>query len=327
VVLKAQDTLSFVDLTRASGAAKISTAGLMDIQVLGAGEDCVWFAAWVEKQKAQCLFRWDPSQTKTENDRTYLEPYYTADNPNLDGLQACKELARTLGDQYGVNILIWNDTDAYHPWDYTFIPEHRPEIYRRDLQALEQALQKFPEGFLNEAASGSDNGRLTICLVRGLKREEQTNAPENADGAQYWMEDSPYIALAVGESLEQTFYHQISHLIDSCVISTSKAYDDWEYLNPWEFNYDYDYEENKNREDEGYLDDENRLFIDTYSMSYPREDRARILEYAMMPGNESYFASEQMQEKLSVICSALREVFDLDPDQQYAWEQYLKDSE
>ena len=61
-------------------------------------------------------------------------------------------------------------------------------------------------------------------------------------------------------------------------------------------------------------------------MSFPKEDRARILEYAMMPGNESYFSSEQMQAKLQTICTALREVFDLDPEQHYAWEQYLAKS-
>lgn len=327
VVLRTgEDKLSFVELSEGSCTAELCTEGLTELQVLGADSESIWFAAWSEKVDTRCLFRWNPAQSESEDSGCYLVPYYPADKPDLTGLQKCKDLARNLGEKYGIKILLWDDTLVYQPWDYTFEPEYRVEIYQRDLAVLEQALQKFPAGFFREAASGSDSGNLTICLVRSLKDGEILGESENACGAQYWLEDSAYIALALGQSMESTFYHEMSHLIDSRVICTSKAYDDWESLNPWEFDYDYDYEENLNREDEGYLEDENRLFIDIYSMSFPKEDRARILEYAMMPGNESYFSSEQMQAKLQTICTALREVFDLDPEQHYAWEQYLAES-
>ena len=62
-----------------------------------------------------------------------------------------------------------------------------------------------------------------------------------------------------------------------------------------------------------------------YSMSFPKEDRARIMEYAMMPGNEAYFKSSTMQSKLKTVCKGIREAFGL---KKYAeplpWEQYLK---
>ena len=58
-------------------------------------------------------------------------------------------------------------------------------------------------------------------------------------------------------------------------------------------------------------------------MSFPREDRARILEYAMTPGNEAVFASETMQRKLATLCQGIRQAFDLEADQICLWEQYL----
>ena len=69
----------------------------------------------------------------------------------------------------------------------------------------------------------------------------------------------------------------MSHIIDSRVLSTCTAYDSWDALNPQEFEYDYDYIANLNRFDYDYLEDDNRYFIDPYSMSFPTEDRARIL--------------------------------------------------
>lgn len=54
-----------------------------------------------------------------------------------------------------------------------------------------------------------------------------------------------------------------------------------------------------------------RSFVDTYSMSYPKEDRARIFEYAMTAGNEPLFAASPLQYKLKMLCQGIREAFGL----------------
>ena len=60
-------------------------------------------------------------------------------------------------------------------------------------------------------------------------------------------------------------------------------------------------------------------------MSYPKEDRARIMEYAMRAGNESCFESETMQKKLRQLCLGIRKAFDLETSSEsFFWEQYLK---
>jgi len=317
------ERLAFVDLQQGKRSLLPSEAGLDDIRILCADESKIWFSALDQNDGKQYLLSWDMSMNQSDEKGNYLQPCYSADNPDKAGLQACREQAKALGDKYGVSILLWEDALDHQPQNCTFEAEYRVEIYQRDLEVLEQALGNFPEGFFQKAAAGSENGNLTICLVRGLQDAQHSGESGTVYGAQYWMGESAYIALAMGQQLEAAFYHTMSHLIDNRVISTSKAYDDWGSLNPADFMYDYDYVVNRLRADAGYLEPENRVFIDTYAMSFPKEDRARILEYAMLPGNEAFFASEQMQKKLETVCNALREVFDLDPGQRYAWEQYL----
>ena len=62
--------------------------------------------------------------------------------------------------------------------------------------------------------------------------------------------------------------------------------------------------------------------VDLYSMSYPKEDRARIMEYAMMEDTGSYFTSKIMSRKLDTLCKGIRKAFNLG-DGDYLWEQYL----
>ena len=109
-----------------------------------------------------------------------------------------------------------------------------------------------------------------------------------------------------------------------CRCRKSGAYDRWDELNPKGFAYDYDYITNMTRDGSAYLQDSNRYFIDTYSMSFPKEDRARIMEYAMTEGNEFYFQSTAMQAKLLALCQGIREAFGLRKSPEtFLWEQYL----
>ena len=59
-------------------------------------------------------------------------------------------------------------------------------------------------------------------------------------------------------------------------------------------------------------------------MSYPKEDQARILEYAMLPNQAALFQEPILQQKLAAMCHALRDAYDLkNTDVTLPWEQYL----
>ena len=95
--------------------------------------------------------------------------------------------------------------------------------------------------------------------------------------------------------------------------------DPWEALNPGNFSYNQNLEES-----EIYLQGQTRAFVDHYSMLYPKEDRARILENAMLPGKKDLFQSEYMQRKLTALCTGIREAYGLKKHPEVLpWEQYL----
>lgn len=287
----------------------------------------IWLLAHDRTNNNLALYCWEPQITPTGDETCYLTPYYTALEPDVNGLAEIAKQAKTLGEKYGVRIRVWEDAQKVVPPDYTFELEHRVSAYETYLPALEKSLSAYPEGFLAKLGKASKNGMLTISLVQQIYSSNALDSLTTVCGVHYWDDGSNYIAVIMGDvEVDQNLYHEIFHAIDSYVFTKSTAYDTWEDLNPEDFQYDYDYLNNQFREDYQYLEGENRAFIDMYSMSFPMEDRARVMEYAMMPDNAEYFASDIMQAKLKVICKGVRAAFGL---KKYTapllWEQYLKD--
>ena len=299
------------------------------LSICAADEQALWFLRYDSQYQSDVLCRWDLTQSATENEASRLSARYTTESPDYAGLVSCRETAQELSERYGVQILLWTDATAFQPWDYTLVPEYHVPVIRQELKSLEDFLSMYPEGFLEKAAARTTSGRIQICLVRSiLGNNTAEGALSEAVGLQYWDDNTnAYLCLAVGQSqLPQTACHEMFHIIESRVMTLCKAYDDWNALNPKGFQYDNDYVANLYREDSQWTDGESRAFIDTYSMSYPKEDRARIMEYAMHPGNQRFFESETMQNKLRQLCLGIREAFDLkNSTTSYLWEQYLKE--
>lgn len=279
-------------------------------------EDGIWFLHYDESLKSDVLCRWDPSLNPVEDETSYLTKRYTEKDPDRSGLTRCADTAAALSETYGVEIFTWQDISPCITDEYPLESEYQVSLIESSLQQLEAALSRYPEGFLLQAASATDSGVLKICLVRSVGSQEK--------GAQYWTDDSACIALRAGEDLEQEFHHQLFYLLENRVLSKCSIYDTWSSLNPKGFSYTLDYEAALALEAPQWLEGEDRAFIDQRSMSFPREDRAAIMEYAMMPGNEEYFESDTMQEKLNKLCSGIRKAFGLKKSEEvFLWEQYL----
>ena len=199
-------------------------------------------------------------------------------------------------------------------------------MIREGLAQLEQILSHFPNGVFETAVEGLEDGRLTVCLVRDLVGGLASGIQNRPESVQFWDGNHAYVALTLGENLKQNFYHDMFHVLETRVLSESIAYYRWDELNPIKFDYDYDYVTYLERDSSPWLEGDNRAFIDAYSMTFPKEDRARIMEYACMAGNESYFTSKTMQKKLHTICAGIREAYGLqDHPAALLWEQYLEE--
>ena len=56
--------------------------------------------------------------------------------------------------------------------------------------------------------------------------------------------------------------------------------------------------------------DDGEWFIEDYSRTYPREDRATIMECAMLELDAMFVAASYRQAKLNYLCECIRDAFD-----------------
>ncbi len=289
--------------------------------------NCIWMLLYDDTYSCDVLCRWDFENSPVNDDTVYLGDRRTAENPDEFGLESCAELARQLSDRHGVQVLIWQDAVVAEPGGYTLSSEYQVPVIRDALTTLDLALSNFPEGLLKEAASEMGDGVLRIALVRDILATTGANAGFDPRGITFHSRtENPYVCIDISSeySMEQTLYHELFHIIESRIFSKSLALDDWEKLNPSGFSYDYSYLHYSERNDHTLLEGETRAFIDYYSMTFPKEDRARVMEYAMKEDAGDCFTSSIMQKKLRAICKGIREAYGLkDYEQPLLWEQYL----
>ena len=280
--------------------------------------DTVWFLAGEDNPM---LYRWDTAAAPVEDPADHTQAYHTREDPDLEGLARCADYARQLSQKHGVEILVYEEAVAVQPGDRALTEEYRVPLLEEALFRLDENLSHYPEGFLR-TLSGRFDG-LKICIVGSVTGGDGAEDPHGSLGMGFREGYTPYIALSTGADTRQVLYHELCHLIDTVVLNESIAYDQWSKLNPSGFSYDNEARNSGTL----WLEGSSRYFIDTYAMSYPMEDRARIMEYAMIPGSEECFRSLAMQSKLLALCQGIREAFQLEQwPESFLWEQYLNTS-
>jgi len=322
-------TLSRYDLESGLITASVKLEGYSSPWCVQAGtqDDHIWLLSSDSQTGQAVIHRWDTAKTPVTDETVYTGVRYTENAPDTQSLESLQEIACALGERFGVEILIGSEAIAEQPWDYALETEYSAPVIRRQLEELEEVLSWYPADFFTKAAATTESGKLKICIVRSLTGTPESGLLTSVRGTQFWNEREAYLVVAAGEDIQNTFCHEVLHAADTLVFAKSKLFDDWDWLNPEGFEYDMDYIANQSRDGSPYLKEDNRAFIDTYSMSFPNEDRARIMEYAMMEGNEAYFKSEIMQEKLLVLSKAIREAFGWKKSEEtFRWEQYLNES-
>ena len=285
------------------------------------GEVCILSA---DSDGGLTLYRWQTEGTPVASNAIFSCPRYTLASPDAEGLAACEAYAAGLEELHGVDIRFGAEAAGTEPWDYELTAEYQVPVLMDVLETLAGLLEAYPSGMLTTAMSGISEEPIRICIVRQI-----TGSPESGDtsaksGIQFWNGTENYVAITPGCDLASVLYRQMYYALENCLMSNSNDLYDWEYLNPSGFDYDYDYTTYLTRYTTNYLDGDRRYFVDMYSMTFPREDRAAIMQYAMLPGNEEIFASTYMQAKLRALGKAVREACGLeDSSEVFLWEQYL----
>ena len=303
-------TVSFFDFAEGKQIAQATLSGLQTPIAFQCDGTYIWILAMDGESDRQVLCRWDITQSAVHDENVYTQPLYSAQNPDTQGLTACREQADRLESQYGVEIAIWTEAEE-HAGEYTVVPEHSTQRIEAMLGDLENCLRLFPDRFLRETVEG---GEIIISLVRSIEEQEC---------AQFWKDGDCIILIPSGD-IAQPLVRTIAYAIDSHVLGNSRDLDIWNQLNPNGFEYTYSFVIPEQSE---YLEGENRAFVDRYAMAYPHEDRCRTFACAMLSGNEGIFASAAMQAKLKQLCLGIREAYGLEKSPEiYPWEQYLENS-
>lgn len=300
---------------------------LPEVDLVGTGcvsaDGTLYISAHSTQETAWWILRWNYEAFFPVSEDSCLEPYYTRDFPDVQGQASCEALAREMGAQYGITVLLFDEAAACAPWDYVFAAEYRVDKTNWALEDLKATLEAFPEGFLTKLRQDWED--LTVCIVDTIQGTAESGSLDSAEGLQFQNGSHFYIALAPKEedSLKHTLFHEFSHLIDNRVLTKTGAYDNWNDLNPQDFAYSLDLNADMTPY-KALLTGPDRVFIDNYAMTFPAEDRARIFECACTSGNEEDFASPILQAKLQRICTGIRQAFDLENvPERFLWEQYL----
>lgn len=310
-------TLQYYDLESGLRSGQVFLPADWKIENICGDGEYIWFSY------GDTLYRWDPKLSPTNDPKICTDVHYTRQEPDEAGLSALEERIAQMEQKYGFDILWREEAAAVIPWEgYRFETEYVPQVYEQALTELGLVLQDFPEGLFLQAAEWTGNPPQLV-LVRGIYGEPEQGTLQSAPSIQYQLDGKAYLAISLWADVDRAFCHGVSHLVETRILSTCTAYYEWNTLNPAGFQYDNNYITNQNRQDEQYLQEADRSFIDMYSMSFAIEDRARIFEYACLPDNEVYFTSPTMQEKLRRICNGMRQAFGLQFEN-YPWEQYLQ---
>lgn len=277
-----------------------------------------YFLIAINQEGKDRLLFWDMSIPTVGEDFTLVAEYEEDTNSNSKVSQALLDRAAKLESKYGIKILLGDQTeDSYG--DYNMAHEMDEAYITEGLDALESALAKYPDGFMKQLIYGEQR-RLEFHLTGAFTLKEYPDGKVN--GFTYYIglaqeaegENRVIVDITMAGSIEQTLHHEIMHIIDNKLrfdanIRKDAMYseEDWNAFNPSKFSYVND---RFHLPDNIYSDGYGSYFIDVYSRTSAKEDRARIFEYAMIGADWAFSNAEARYEKLEYLCKCIRDAFD-----------------
>lgn len=265
------------------------------------------------------LFVWDlhEQSSQTGDTASYFRDWQNPEEPDFDALEALSVRADEIGAKYGVEIYFGDEVEDCYRDMYDYEITYNAVRIEQALNMLDEALALYPDGML--AQLDDEFGSVLKIYLSGKIVAADDTALTTAVGIQNTLEDDTFMVLDILSvyDYERTIHHELFHAVEGHLNDGEYYfdYDVWMTYNPDGFYYDYSYTGNEMNTDWTYVvgDGETEgYFLDLYSKSFPNEDRARIMEYAMMEPElqTGYFESEPLRRKLAYICEQIRAGFD-----------------
>lgn len=304
--------LSFYNLTTGKRAAQVLLPGIKAVDAIHGNSTHIWILA--REGEKQVLLRWDITKSAVADENVYIGPFYSPQNPDVNGLQECVKLADTYESAYKVKLHIGTNAMKV-TGDHTVVAEHQPKIIQTALESIKPVLEQLQPVFAALAGKGKT---VQIGLVRSIEGEE--------DWVRFQHNKTWWFLISCNGDMRDALLNGMTLPIESHVIGNSRDYefDRWNPLNPADFVYTNGGDVAQNPK---YLEGETRAFVNAEAMNSISEDRRSIIYNAMLPDNAEMFKSPTMQAKLQRICLGIREACNLQKSEKtYLWEQYLTNS-
>lgn len=239
--------------------------------------------------------------------------------------------ADAIENKYQVQVFTGAECASLDAPDYNVELVTDEAVTWTSLAHLDKALSIYPEDFFAQCKQGFYTDGISFYLVNNLIGLEGTNNIGTAVGLTFTDVHSHKVALSCNNSsgFEDTVYHEISHVIDAEIEfrnyqNTDSFFteDQWNALNPEGFAYANDYTVYHTdfagtalgwtfSSYDGSGDSlQNIYFVDDYALLYAKEDRARLMEYAVAYPTRPELTSPNMQSKLQYMCDYIRHYFD-----------------
>ena len=217
--------LSYYNLTTGKRTAQVLLPAVKGMKAICSDGAYIWILA--QEDEKQVLLRWDISKSPVEDETMYIGPFYSPENPDVNGLQECVKLADTYESAYKVKLHIGTNAMKV-TGDYTVVAEHQPQMVRTTLENLQPVLEQLQPIFAALAAKGKT---VQIGLVRRIESGE--------DWVRFQHDKTWWFLISAQADMADALYKGMTVPIESHVIGNSRDYepDRWNLLNPPKFTY------------------------------------------------------------------------------------------
>ncbi|MGN1339239.1 MAG: hypothetical protein ACI4WS_03010 [Oscillospiraceae bacterium] len=278
------------------------------------------------------LFLWQPEDIPAQRGYNAVS--------GTDYSSANHELAQNILEKYSINVNYGSD-GVRHFEDYAVVAETDEKLINNALNTLDGFFSKFPSGFFEEINSKTAYYDSIKVYLNGKIIPNLNESQSISDAAAFvtteYDQQIMVIDITQTYALEKNLAHEFMHIIENAMYDMSydengnwrdnETFQRWEMLNPADFSYYYSYTDdygftlgydaekyNGAYYYEGCGTDVNTIFfVDGYSMTFPKEDRARIFENIATTAADKlpdYFRSSAMQLKAAYLCACIRDSFD-----------------